>query len=301
MRERIVDTLRKHKEIPQNALYLDSGSELFYVRPGRDYFFKTHYPFLKDAAFKKSEKTAFISMGCGNASPEKETLQNLLGQDGYEVTYFGVDSSLSILEMAREELQDIDIQKHFICADFGTTRFKQEMARLTRDYDVRVYAFFGSTIGNLDPDYLADLITDLMHPGDYLHVDGIIRPGVSAKDDRNVYEQFMHHLNTSQDFIAHPLLTFGIHPENGEFFLEMRPEKSLNSLLVAFKFRFKDKVHVEYRDNWMTFLPGSEIEIITARALNPEGLVLFFKERGFAPQKQDVKDDRGQFLFKYKD
>ena len=306
VKEQFIRMLREKKQANQNALYLDEGAELYYSVPttgSRAHavaLFDNHYPFLKKNLLKKGKRIALISVGCGNADPEKEPLERMKA-DGYDVTYFAVDCSLAALELAREKIKHIDIPKHFLCADFGSRRFRDEIAELTKDHDIRVYAFFSATIGNLEPDYVADVVTDLMQKGDYLWVDVSVRMGTTPLDDRKLYERYRDYneMKEWRDFMFRPLEDLGIPADSGEFITEMSTKEELNALQFTFKFHATKKVKVTYRNQRITLLPGHEIALFNIITFDPEGLINFFVERDFTFVDSDVKP-LGQFLFKYK-
>lgn len=298
--------LRKQKEVAQNALYLDKGIDLYCALPvtsagsDRISLLKRHYDFLNKNVLAKKKRVALVSMGCGDASSEKETLQRVSATE-HDVTYFGVDSSLAALELARDELNDIKIDKEFLCADFGNRRFQEEILELTEDYDVRIYAFYGRTIGNLELDFLADIVADIMRPGDYLWVDVDIRRGGLALDDRELYERYRdyHEIVAQRDFRFYPLCELGVPLDSGDFIVEMSTKEDINALHLKSKFHFNRDVKIRYRNQRVTCLAGSEVLLLTVTVFDPDGLVHFFEARDFKLKAKDVEGSSGHFLFKH--
>lgn len=301
VKEQFVNELKRRKETNQNAFYLNKGAELFYgARSFANNLADHYWPFFYKNIPDKNKKIAYISMGCGNGVREKEALKAMY-EAGYQFTFFGVDSSVAALELVRQEYVDFEFPKQYLCADFGSPRFREEILDLTKDYDVRVYAFFGGTIGNIEPDYVADIMADMMKPGDYLWIDVYTRRGKTSLDDRKLYELYRDYLDqeAQQDFIFYPSSELGIPRKSGNLFVEMTTKEDLDALLFTIKFAITEKVKVKYRNQRITLLPGNELSLIKILNFDPNGLVKFFEERDFAYVDMEVIDGGGQFMFEY--
>jgi hypothetical protein len=52
-----------------------------------------------------------------------------------------VDFSEEMLRLTDETLKDITLRKNYICGDVASKGFRNEIARLTRGVDIRIFAF----------------------------------------------------------------------------------------------------------------------------------------------------------------
>lgn len=308
MEETAFQTLRQYRQVPMMMEYLREGARMFYgfydnVLPSEPSEASAKYWefFRKFFAPAENKKIAFISMGCGNAANEVYLLQQAV-QHGYRMDYFGVDSSMAMLEMAAGTLSQVDIQQTLICADFGTARFLEEIQETTKDYDIRIFAFFEATIGNIEQDYLADIMADIMQDDDYLWADVVVRPDLQPKTDMQLFNEFQRDYNdnaenNSLDFL--PLARLGMRKDQGKFVLEMVREDNLGALRFKFLFQLTELVEIRHKGRRVTFLPNSEVLLFNIRAYDADGFINFFSARKFVP----VGDERageggGLFLFR---
>jgi hypothetical protein len=50
-----------------------------------------------------------------------------------------------MLRMSEKKLKEIDIDKKFVCADFSSIEFKNEVHNITKRNQKRVFSFFSNT------------------------------------------------------------------------------------------------------------------------------------------------------------
>jgi hypothetical protein len=50
-----------------------------------------------------------------------------------------------MLKLSNKELKNIIINKKLICADFSSEKFIDEIYRLTKSYEKRIFTFFSNT------------------------------------------------------------------------------------------------------------------------------------------------------------
>ncbi len=308
--EENLEYFHQTKILKQDWFYFEDGAELFYSIPAS---FKPHsfsltpddyYNLIKKNCLTESTNVALISLGCGNSSREKSIME-LASKDNQELTLFAIDASMSMLDLSKETLKDVpENRQRLICADFSSREFREEILQMTKGHQAKIYAFLGSTLGNTDQDYMADTLSSTLNPGDYLWIDVQIRKGLSHQDDMTLFERYSKYLELERDSHFHhfffPLKYMGVPFENGEMFLEMVKETALNAIKFVFSFRILHQTMVDIRHRQITLLENSVIQSLNIRVYDPDGLVNFFKARGFDLVDKQFKGTKGQFLFQKK-
>ncbi len=160
----------QNRRVPQNLFYLMNGADSFYSYRNLEVDqipWREEYEFfIRQSLWTKSQSIGFISLGCGNARPEKQLLRHL-HLDGFDISYLGVDSSDAMLALAEATLAEERFPKSFVLADFGGPEFPSDLGRLTHRFDSRIYAMIGATFGNFDQAYVADLLGRLVSVNDF--------------------------------------------------------------------------------------------------------------------------------------
>ncbi|MCA9486588.1 L-histidine N(alpha)-methyltransferase [Candidatus Woesearchaeota archaeon] len=274
----------------QKAFYLGKGAQIYYDKLNIEG--KSHikpvmkqedlFIFFKENIACGKEPIAFVSLGCGNSKREKEVLKRV-HDTGYEIIYFGVDSSMTMLQSAEQTLLDCPFEKVFICADFSLDSFKRELNKLLKAYNKRVFALFGNTLGNVPQNFIADTLRNILKKGDILWLEVLT---VKDLDDETAAKQFECYLRYISDpdtksFFTYPLQEIGINPEDGELIVEMKKEQIINSLLFIFSFKANKKIEFLVEDEIVTLLPESTIEMLDIMAYSKEELIKFFETRQF--------------------
>ncbi|MCA9459553.1 MAG: L-histidine N(alpha)-methyltransferase [Nanoarchaeota archaeon] len=259
---------------------------------------KNYYSFLKKF-IKKGEKIAIISLGCGNGEGEKVILEDLY-RDGYTINYYGVDSSMSMIKLASKNLNKNSYPKSFICADFASENFRRDFELLVSNYDKRIFVFLGNTLGNVQQDYMADTLRNMLKSDDILWLDVVNRPDNLESTAGKNFERYSKFLNNPDfiNFFKYPLDKLNIPFENGELLIEMRRENSLNALLFTFDFLINKKTEVEIDGEIVTLLPDDTIELINVRDYDVKSLIAFFESRHFKFQDKFSKNNKAEVVFK---
>ena len=250
-------------------------------------------------ALKKNKKTAFISLGCGNAYIEKNLLSSMQEKE-IDFSYFGIDSSLSMLELTRRNLEELTCPKHFVCADFTSDNFHNEFGEMVQSFEHRVFAFFGSTLANTSQSFTADAFRNLLKSGDYLWLDVDARKDTSNEQDGFLFEKaldYTHHPGT-QKWLSLPLTQLGVPLSNGEMILEMTKEKSVGALKFTISFLFHKRTDLQIKNEIITILPDDTIELLNIRVYEIDSLIKFFAERNFELVHQEVIKGRGEIILK---
>ncbi|MCS6982973.1 MAG: class I SAM-dependent methyltransferase [Candidatus Absconditabacterales bacterium] len=288
----ILDGLKK-RFIDQKFCYVDKAADLYYSGIGKhDTLVKEEknkivadaldYMHLVTKNLKKDKKAAFISLGCGNGNPEKKTIVNLLEQ-GYDISYFGIDYSREMLDLAVQNYQNISCKKHFICADVGSQEFQSTILSLTDDYDIRIYAFLGFTFIALDQSYFIDSMYSLMKKGDFFLFDILIRKDDTKKTLISFFERYNNYLK-NDDFVKFhemPILYAGMDPQSGSFGFDYFQEKGTGAYIYRCFFQFNQKIIITFKGQRIIFLPGEKITMIHRRNYNREQFEYFIAEHEF--------------------
>lgn len=305
--EKFFTTLRERRVVNQYMHYLGDGAEVYYnianankipSLEGKD---EVYTAFISKNLPKEAGDTyGFVSLGCGNGKREKAALTFLQKEKGHHIHYVGVDTSIGMLELAEKEFADMDMEKTLISADFASDALRYELNEIFPENQHTIFAFLGSTIGNFQVDYSADLISDVMHPGDYLWMDVDIRLAKDALNDRKLYEFFRDYIRDEHN-ISHKFMSLeklGIHPSMGELYIEMTRDDALGALIFFYKFRSKETITISHRNKQMCLLPDNTLTLQTYIVYYPQDLIKYFEQRNFEYIASDsFNNEVGQFLF----
>jgi len=300
----------KERKLEQKHFYtIREAAVLFYQqhrKVPRPYFNNSlnnddYLNFFQTNIINQKENIAIISLGCGNAQFEKNIL-NKVYYDGLKFTYIGVDSSKHMLNLAQDNLLDCKFGKNFICADFGSYNFRSEVGYLINKYDNKLFILAGSTLGNITPTYISDMLANLLNESDHLWIVVALREGVRKEDDFKIFYHYSDYLKESsiKEHYFSPLKRMGVSMEDGQMTLDMEEEKSVGALKFIFSFVPNKKIIVKFREEIITILPEEKIELFNIRAYDKETFINFFKEHDFECVVSESKGNRGQFLFRKK-
>lgn len=304
-----------HRGFEQKAMYFTKGADIFYQLNQLDkphvrasFNWEKNYEVLKRLITKKQnensskiDKTAIISLGCGNGCREKEMLAKLHEEIG-GFDYLGIDSSNRMLELAKENLKDEKYNRTYIFGDIGNENLHEKLKDLVKDYSNRIFLLLGNTLGNVPQSYIGDILRNMLVKGDFLWVDVSIRKDLKESTSAKIFERYLNYIadENAVNFISYPLSDFNISKENGELELEMENYKSLNSLNFIFKFVFKKITEVNIDGEISTFLPNDVICLHTIMVYDVDSLVSFFEFRNFEFFEKLVLNNKAQIIFRKK-
>ncbi|HNW55677.1 MAG TPA: class I SAM-dependent methyltransferase [bacterium] len=283
----MIDCL-KNRGLEQKFLYLDNGAKFYYEAYGRpseapsvDLLVKSYCEVIINQ-FKKKQHIALISLGCGDASSEKIMLKKLK-DEGFNFTYFGVDSSRQMLDLAVKNLAELKIDSQFLCADIVSEDFCGEISQLTDEFDCRGFLFLGGTISNFNQTNIIDSLYSVLKKNDFLFLDIRIRNSLDTTEDLQLFNFYSRYLKDKEivQWLNRPLRDVGIDTNCGTLNLEMVKEKSIGAILFKFSFLFNKKFVIRLRNDIIHFLPEERVELLHIRAYYPEDLNNFFKEHNF--------------------
>jgi hypothetical protein len=283
---------QESKTVCQNLFYTANGASSFYSYRQVDLQeinWEDEYRFfLRQPFWSPDHNLAFVSLGCGNAAAEKPLLHHSYAA-GYQVAYFGVDSSRAMLELAVENLADEDFARTFILADFTLPDFADNLDVCLEGSDAAIYAVIGGTFGNFDQHAIADVLARLIPSGDYLYLDVVPRPD-AASGDMQLRGRFARLPENLRQFFDRLLARLNIPRDAGEVHGEEIPEGNLETLRYTFYFRATSSVTFPCFDSEVTLAPGERIELLSIRAYDPAALQAFLADRGFALQGTYMPD-----------
>jgi hypothetical protein len=280
------------KRVPQNLFYLLNGATSFYsyrsaelaqIGSHDELRFLRHQPFWSPAC-----RMAFVSLGCGNAGPEKPLLQQMHAEQ-CNVRYVGVDSSESMLDLAAANLADSGFSQTFVLADFGLPDFPQQLQALIGDCDAAVYAMMGGTFGNFEQSMIADLLARLVPPDAYLYLDVV--PKYTA-DDANLRlrSRFSKLPENLRLFFDRLLSALGLVRDDGEIFGVESDDGVVSTIRYTFYFRPLRTLTITCLGEEAILTPDDRVELMSIRAYDVASLQAFLNRRGFAAVGTFVPD-----------
>jgi len=247
--------------------------------------------------FKKGERVALISLWCWNSHIERDIFKNIW--DDFDIDYFWVDLSKDMLKLSEKNLENLNINKKLICADFSSEKFIDEIYKLTKKYDKRIFTFFSNTFWNINHTNIIDLLYNILNSWEQIWLDVRIRNGNSTKDDLEIFN--IHKLDnnktTLEKILGSVFVKNWIALENWYFSKVLKKEDSVNALKLEFYFNLKNKLVIDIKWQKITLLPWEKIKCQQIYYHDPEKLIDFFKEHNFRLVDKEIKWHRWQFLF----
>ncbi len=243
----------KNRTLEQKFLYHWEWAKLYYeYKDNSDILMKNEnkvkdinlFEFWLKNCFLKGKEISLISLWCWNSSVEKD-LYNRLWKE-YKIKHIWVDLSREMLLLAKDNLKDIDIDKEFICADFSSNEFKNEIYSLSWNKNKRVFSFFSNTFWNINHTNIIDTLYDILDKWDQIWLDVRLRKSNKVKDDMDIFNLVDIKNNDSvlSDFLSNAFVKSNIPKENGIISKIMKKEEWLNSLKVEFYFNFIKKTQI---------------------------------------------------------
>ncbi len=274
---------QQHKKVRQNLFYTTEGAETFYTYREAELAemcsddecaFFARQPF-----WTADRRIAFVSLGCGNAGPEKPLLHTAHAV-GYPVAYFGVDSSRTMLRLAQQNLADEPFPKTFVLADFVRPDFVDKWRPHLAEYDTQVYAMLGGTFGNFEQTVIAEVLARIVPNGDYLYLDVV--PQFETPDENEQLRNRLVRLPQNlSGFFASLLEKLCIDQTAGELVGEEIYEADVDALRYVASFRVREPLEFPCFGGVVRCLPGESIELMNVRAYKPAALQKFMADWGF--------------------
>jgi hypothetical protein len=269
--------------VPNNLFYLLNGANAFYSYRNADLAeiaWHDEVAFFRRQAFWQADTgLVFISLGCGNAGPEKMLLRQL-DATGHDIHYVGVDSSARMLELAEATLRDEAFARHLVLGDFSQPDFGDRLNDIVGTASPRLYAMLGGTFGNFDQAYVARFLSRLIEKEDYLYLDIVPLEATEEKNMR-LKDRLSHLPDNLTRFFDHLLSELGLSLEHGTVTGERRPDEALQTLRQTFYFEVRDPIRLSCLGEEAVLRPGQRIELLTIRAYDVPSLIAYMARHGF--------------------
>ncbi len=282
---KIDEIARLHEDhvIDQQVLYTTDGAHAFYHYRGADLKEidgKDEYRFfLQQPLWTHHGTVALVSLGCGNADPEKPLLARI-SADGHDVAYVGVDTSRAMLTLAQRNLSSVDYPRTYVLGDFTTTAFRDAIAPRLASYDTRVYAMIGGTFGNFEQQRIAQALRQLITPGDYLYLDVV--PKAQAEQELGALKgRFARLPQNYRRFFTNLLKRLDVPQDAVKIVSQEQAEPALDALRTTFFIEPQQEVTLTYFGEPVTLSPGERVEVLNIRAYDPVALKAFMADHGF--------------------
>lgn len=278
-----VQALREDHVIDHHVLYTTDGAHAFYHYRGADLKqidWEDEYRFFLQQPFWADHGTvALVSLGCGNADPEKPLLARL-GAEERAVAYVGIDTSRAMLELAQRNLSNVAYPRTYVLGDFTTTAFRDAIAPMLATYDTRVYAMIGGTFGNFEQRQIAHALQRLIAPGDYLYLDVV--PKAQAEQELGALKgRFARLPQNYRRFFTNLLERLDVPQEAVKIVSQEQAEPALDALRTTFFIEPQQEVTLTYFGEPVTLSPGERVEVLNIRAYDPAALKAFMADHGF--------------------
>ncbi|MFN2111099.1 MAG: L-histidine N(alpha)-methyltransferase [Anaerolineae bacterium] len=282
---------KQHKKVRQNLFYTTEGAETFYtyrgeelqeIRSDDEYQFFAKQPFLS-----LEQRVAFVSLGCGNAGPEKLLLHTTYTA-GHPVAYFGVDSSRAMLELAQRNLADEPFPQTFVLADFIRPDFAEQWQTLMHPhqrlhltgFDAQLYTLLGGTFGNFEQDVIAETLARIVPEGHYLYLDVV--PQYETETQNEQLRNRLSHLSQNLSrFFENLLEKLDLDQTCGELVTEEVDEPATGALRYVVQFHINEALDFPCFGGVVHLMPGESIELMNVRAYKPAALQRFLAQWGF--------------------
>lgn len=303
VRKDIIKKFKQERIVDQTAFYLDKGADHYY-NPNKKFSGEQYdYPKLarligKIISKKKGKRAAIVSLACGSCKKDKLLLEHLQ-ELGHNISFFGVDSSMAMIKKANKVLSNVTFEANLICADFGAFNFKTELNNIVGDYDLKIYLFFGHTLGNLNQSYMADILKNILHKGDYLLLDVIGFETITVQIQAKLFERYSSYLESppEMEFFLSPLKTLGIPEDCGELTLEVTTDNATKARLFKFGFKINTLVTFNLEGGEVNSSPDEHISLYHVLVYDLNKLTEFLSIRDFKLKEQVTGKFVNQLLF----
>ncbi len=298
----IVKNLKQHRVINQTALYLGDGVDLYY---NPDAILSKHYDYHKVAqlledvlAKRKNEKIAIVSLGCGSCQTDKGMLERLQEKGAHNIVFFGVDSSMAMIQKAKEVLRDVTFEAHLICADFGAENFREQLKKITGNYDLGIYLLFGGTFSNLNQGYISDVLHNTLNTGDYMLLDIAGFDTMTTDILSKLFERYVKYLENPDeaDFFLGPLKGFGVPKSAGRLILDIAKDDATQAQVFKFRFKIVSPTVFELGES-VILSPNECVDLCKILIYDLGELKKFLDIKQFKLKDQNLGDFHHQLLF----
>lgn len=306
----VIKNFKQYRTVNQTAFYLGAGADRYYhpkvdtcLKFSKDFDYPAIARLLHDILAKtKGLKVTIVSLACGSCEKDKSVLE-YLHELGYDISFFGVDSSMAMLKKASKVLHGITFNAQLICADIGAFHFKKELDRIIGEYDVAIYLFFGNTfigniLGNLNQNYMTGILNNIIRPGDYMLLDIVGFKATTPHIQDKLLERYTGYLDNPAevDFFLGPLKYFGVPEDCGELTLDIRKDPVTQALMPSYGFEVHTSIDFNLDGEEISLSPNEYINLFYILVYDLNELRKFLKTKKFKLKDQRIGDFANQIL-----
>jgi uncharacterized SAM-dependent methyltransferase len=227
-----------------------------------------------------------ISFGAGDGARDR-LLMNALKKAGCECSYFPVDASQAMLEMACAGAEDEDIETVGIKADISSPVHLVYAADAAEP--PRLFIFSGNTMGSFDPLAEIRFLAQCMKPEDRLIIDGEIHDTQQSMARRDN--------PAARRFISTLLANVGISEDDGEIGLNQKRDDRHNGLhLITRSFRAGRDLSATVAGQEISLQRGERIGMNFQYTYAPEAFRWLLCEHGGLRILAEHQSPDGRFL-----
>ena len=290
--------LAEHKRLPPRCLYDERGSELF----DRITELAEYYPARCEREIlnryapeivRSMGAQELLELGSGVASKTRAILDAMAGEQTLR-RYVPFDVDSSVVRRSAEELIALypSLAVHGLVGDFS-----RHLGDLPRAAGRRLVAFLGGTIGNLESDARASLLTGLrglLRDGDRLLLGADL-----VKDERTIVAAYDDTRGVTAEFTRNALRVLN-HELGADFDLEAyepfaRWNREESRVELGLKACSAQRVTIVALDSAVVeFVPGEEIRTEVSSKFTPERLKEELGAAGLALERL-LRDEQGLF------
>jgi uncharacterized SAM-dependent methyltransferase len=227
-----------------------------------------------------------ISFGAGDGARDR-LLMGALKDAGCECSYFPVDASQTMLEMACAGADDEDIETVGIKADISSPVHLIYAADAAEP--PRLFILSGNTMGSFDPLAQIRYIAQCMKPNDRLIVDGELHDAAQTMARRDN--------PATRKFLATMLASVGIAPEDGEIRFDQKTDSRHTGLyLITRYFRAARDVSATVAGEEIALARGERIGMNFQYTYSPEAFRWLLREHGGLEIETEYTSPDARFL-----
>jgi uncharacterized SAM-dependent methyltransferase len=227
-----------------------------------------------------------ISFGAGDGARDR-LLMGALKDAGCECSYFPVDASQTMLEMACAGADDEDVETVGIKADISSPVHLIYAADAAEP--PRLFILSGNTMGSFDPLAQIRYVAQCMKPNDRLIVDGELHDlqQTMARRDNPA----------TRKFLATMLASVGIAPEDGEIRFDQKTDSRHQGLfLITRYFRAARDLSATVAGEEIALARGERIGMNFQYTYSPEAFRWLLREHGGLEVETEYTSTDSRFL-----
>jgi uncharacterized SAM-dependent methyltransferase len=233
-----------------------------------------------------SGRVPVISFGAGDGARDR-LLMGALKDAGAEVSYFPVDASQTMLEMACAGADDEDIETVGIKADISSPVHLIYAADAAEP--PRLFILSGNTMGSFDPLAQIRYVAQCMKPNDRLIVDGELHDPQKTMARRDN--------PAARKFLATMLAGVGIAPEDGEIRFDQKTDSRHQGLyLITRYFRAARDLSATVASEEIPLARGERIGMNFQYTYTPDTFRWLLREHGGLEIESEYTSPDERFL-----